>query len=365
VIRKTLAALALLTAGAVSAQTKISDLTALGAAPATGDLVAIVDVSDTTQAASGSTKKITAANLFLFKFPASSTDNAIARYNGTDGTLQDSGITVADVSGSSVTVATTAGNSLVVETTEPAATTGASVAGTTTALRAGDAVASTDTAGAAAGGNITFTAGAAARLTSGNADAGDYIFTASAGIGTGLASQILAPANTGQTNPGYAFNGDDNTGLYLVAADNLGITVGGAVKANASTSAWIFYQQVTAGSPVVMLGFVKNSEAVTTTKTPGTTECGEQYTNAGDTDGATLTMPNDPTIGCCFRVSVTTAQTLTVVFNTGETLYMGSDQCVASMTSASVGATAEICSAVGGSGGQWHALASAGWTCND
>src|ERR1043165_873389 len=43
---------------------KISGLTALAVAPAAGDLLAIVDVSDTTDAASGTTKKITTANLF-------------------------------------------------------------------------------------------------------------------------------------------------------------------------------------------------------------------------------------------------------------------------------------------------------------
>lgn len=45
------------------ADTKISALTELAETPATGDLVAIVDVSDTTQAATGSTKKITRSNL--------------------------------------------------------------------------------------------------------------------------------------------------------------------------------------------------------------------------------------------------------------------------------------------------------------
>lgn len=45
------------------ADTKISALTELAETPATGDLVALVDVSDTTQAASGTTKKITRTNL--------------------------------------------------------------------------------------------------------------------------------------------------------------------------------------------------------------------------------------------------------------------------------------------------------------
>lgn len=43
--------------------TRISALGALGAAPASGDLVAVVDVSDTTQAASGTTKRVTIAEL--------------------------------------------------------------------------------------------------------------------------------------------------------------------------------------------------------------------------------------------------------------------------------------------------------------
>lgn len=45
------------------ANAKISDLTALAVAPASGDLVALVDVSDTTDASSGTTKKITVTNL--------------------------------------------------------------------------------------------------------------------------------------------------------------------------------------------------------------------------------------------------------------------------------------------------------------
>ncbi len=46
------------------ANTRISDETAL-TSPATGDLLPIVDVSDTTDASSGTTKKITLANLLV------------------------------------------------------------------------------------------------------------------------------------------------------------------------------------------------------------------------------------------------------------------------------------------------------------
>lgn len=45
------------------ADAKITALTALGAAPATGDLFPIVDISDTTDAATGTTKKMTVAEM--------------------------------------------------------------------------------------------------------------------------------------------------------------------------------------------------------------------------------------------------------------------------------------------------------------
>ena len=45
------------------ANKKISSLTSLGATPAVGDILPITDVSDTTGSASGTTKKVTVANL--------------------------------------------------------------------------------------------------------------------------------------------------------------------------------------------------------------------------------------------------------------------------------------------------------------
>ncbi len=46
------------------ADTKISALGALGAAPAVGDLFVLVDISDTSMALTGTDKKMTVANLF-------------------------------------------------------------------------------------------------------------------------------------------------------------------------------------------------------------------------------------------------------------------------------------------------------------
>jgi hypothetical protein len=87
------------------ADTKISALTALGAAPATGDLVPVVDVSDTTMAGSGTTKKLTVAELFTS--PALTTPNL-----GTPsaGTLTNcTGLPVAGVAGLGTGVATALG----------------------------------------------------------------------------------------------------------------------------------------------------------------------------------------------------------------------------------------------------------------
>lgn len=446
--------------GAASAQ-KISGLTELAAAPANGDLIEIVDVSDATMAATGTNKKITTANLMSYLAtadaggdtttfcmlataatgtlapatdagcsynattnvltvsgsvaanvtgaltgnadtatalaangancsagqaplgvdasgavesctaylgdPGTVVDNAIVAWDGTGGTaVQERAITIADVSGSSVTMAVSAGNALVVDVPEPAAANGASVAGKSAAITASDAVASLDTAGAAAGGDVTFTSGAAARNASGNADGGDFEFTAGAGIGSGVAGQIVGPVGTA-ASPGYVFSGDENTGVYWVGADNLGFSVGGAVKANASTSSWVFYQQITNGgsSPLKFVGFAPQVEAVTTTKTPTGGESCEHYTNTGDGDGASITLTNDPVEGMCLLVSLTVAQTVTVSPSSGETLYMGADQCVASMTASGIGASVTIRAATGGSGAQWHSFGPISWTCND
>lgn len=127
--------------------------------------------------------------------PASSTDNAAARFDGTTGELlQDSALIVDDVVAGSLTVHTTPGTALVVEPTEPPAAAGASVAGDPLTLNAGDAVASTDTDGAAAGGSVIIAAGAAARRNSGNANGGDINLTPGAGIGSGAAGVVLVAA---------------------------------------------------------------------------------------------------------------------------------------------------------------------------
>lgn len=66
---------------------QISQFTALAVAPAAGDLLAIVDVSDTTDAPTGTTKKITWSNLLalltgvIAKAPSTLTDAATIATN--------------------------------------------------------------------------------------------------------------------------------------------------------------------------------------------------------------------------------------------------------------------------------------------
>lgn len=67
------------------ANAKITALTALAVAPATNDLVPIVDVSDTTDSANGTTKKITVANLFTAPTIADFTNMAHDHGDADDG----------------------------------------------------------------------------------------------------------------------------------------------------------------------------------------------------------------------------------------------------------------------------------------
>ena len=96
-----------------------------------------------------------------------------------------------------------------------------SIAGNGLAIAADPAIAGSSSAGAAAGGSITFTAGAAARLTSGNANAGDYIFTSSSGIGTGTSSKLIVPNGT-SSQPSLVFTGSTTTGIYQAGSGQIG-----------------------------------------------------------------------------------------------------------------------------------------------
>jgi hypothetical protein len=136
---------------------------------------------------------------------------------------------------------------------------------------------------------------------------------------------------------------------------------------SSGTLAWISFGQTFAGAQIFSVSIAGNGtvETVTTTKTTSFNEGMETYTNTGDTDGATITLLDNPTVGAHWNFAVTVAQTLTIVPSSGESLYMGTDQCNTSMTANAVGATTTIRAVVGGSGGVFMAFGSSGWTCND
>lgn len=106
-------------------------------------------------------------------------------------------------------------------------------------------------------------------------------------------------------------------------------------------------------------------EANTGAKAPGVLENGEWYTNTGDADGSSITLPNDPAIGSVYSVMVTVAQTITITASAGESLRLGTSTCGTSITMATVGQSATFVAATGGSGAIWVTTASAGSpTCN-
>jgi len=89
----------------MATSTTISGLTALGAAPATNDLLVLVDVSDTTQAATGTTKRMTVANLFTSPALTGTTTMAAVNISG-DVAVNTNKFTVAASSGNTLIAGT-------------------------------------------------------------------------------------------------------------------------------------------------------------------------------------------------------------------------------------------------------------------
>lgn len=98
--------------------------------------------------------------------------------------------------------------------------------------------------------------------------------------------------------------------------------------------------------------------AVTTTATPAATDTRTIYTNEGDTDGATITLPA-AAAGLQFTAYVQTAQTLTVTAASGDTIRIASEATAAagSITSAVVGSSVTL---VAINATEWVAISSVG-----
>lgn len=98
-----------------------------------------------------------------------------------------------------------------------------------------------------------------------------------------------------------------------------------------------------ASTGVGVLFSARNVEAVTTTKSPAATESNEVYTNEGDADGATVTLPT-AAVGLTYTFYVQTGQTLTVTANTGDTIRIAGNVTAAagSVTSNVVGSSVTL-----------------------
>lgn len=140
--------------------------------------------------------------------------------------------------------------------------------------------------------------------------------------------------------------------------------IGGATRTLAMsdhTQAWTAIQTFTG-----TLNYVGGVTAVTGTTATTAATSAATFTNTGDTDGAAVTLLDNAGAGTWWNFAITVAQTLTITPATGESLYLGADQCLASITSNVVGSTLTIRTVVGGSGGVFMAFGSQGtWVCND
>jgi hypothetical protein len=99
-------------------------------------------------------------------------------------------------------------------------------------------------------------------------------------------------------------------------------------------------------------------------RTATAADCGTIITNVGDTDGSSVTLPDNPTAGCIITVAVIASQTMTITPASGESLNEDADNCAVSMSSATGGHIATISAVTGGSGAVWISD-NGSFTCND
>lgn len=216
--------------------------------------------------------------------------------------------------------------------------------------------------GATAGAKIGATNGSSTDAVLSLYDNATLVFTVLDGGSVQIRSNILDNGNGSAW--AIRYNGTDKltfgSHVYLSSAVNLlplSADLGGGSTIGAANNRWTgVYARDLYGSTAI--------EAVTATKTPTETEANETYTNTGDSDGSTITLPNNPTAGTTYNFGITVAQTQTIVANTGETLMHGTSTCSTSLTSNAIGSTITIVAMTGGSGAVWMTKGASGtWTC--
>lgn len=155
------------------------------------------------------------------------------------------------------------------------------------------------------------------------------------------------------------FDGDCSGAAKFQSTNGFQIIGRGAFQSYASSAV------ITDGSNIFPLMYRKYIVANTGAGAPAFSESGEVYTNTGDTDGSTVVLGDNPTIGSFYTVAVTAAQTITITASAGETLKFGASTCGTSLTSNTVGSAATFLAATNGAGAIWVTIASTGtWTCN-
>jgi hypothetical protein len=169
---------------------------------------------------------------------------------------------------------------------------------------------------------------------------------------TGLTASRLVVSDAAKA---LASNGAITTGAYTKSVSS-GATLAASLCSDDATN--------------TTCGPLLNKKVITVNTGAGTVTTaalsGTVYTNTGDADGSSLVLLNDPTIGVYYDFLNTVAQLVTITPSAGETLYLGNDQCVTSITKTSIGTSVRIVAATGGSGAIWVASGdtAAGLTCN-
>jgi hypothetical protein len=103
------------------------------------------------------------------------------------------------------------------------------------------------------------------------------------------------------------------------------------------------------------LGYLRSGQNVspnTGTVAAAVTDSGILYSNTGDTDGSTITLPDNPTIGATYEAFANVNQAITINAATGETILDGTTSGTSTVSSTQ-GAWIRLVAVTGGSGAIW------------
>lgn len=198
-------------------------------------------------------------------------------------------------------------------------------------------------------------------------DSASNVYLKSDGAWRTSASGILLTASTDWTSVTVSFvpySGYTNYTLIVGAGTNFTTAPSSSIYLDDISIRSLSFDDspiTSDGTNVIVAGplFAQRSvEAVTTTKTPTVAQSDEVYTNEGDADGSTITLPT-AAAGLTFTVYVQAAQTVTVTAGAGDTIRIASNVTAAagSVTSNVVGSALTLMAV---NSIEWVALSSVG-----